>query len=325
MNALEGWRCIDAVTCKLREEGLKVQENNEAVVSFALSLDGSQAALMMPGGVAALWDVKRKHKIATLAKPGGPNFSNLTGSLCFSPDGRTLAVTAAGNSAVVLWETATARERTSFQGHRGPLTFVAYAPDGKTVLSGSWDTTVLAWDVFGLRDPARDVLKDEIETAWKDLADGEPFPATRTLVSAPRQTLPILNRHLKPVVAAGKDEIARMIKDLDSDNFDVRQKGFDALDRLGSLAEESLRKTLAQELSLEARRKVEQLLEKLREGPPPAATMRDVRALEILELIGTPEARTLLEKVATGAADAPLTVAARASLGRLPKRTGATR
>jgi hypothetical protein len=324
LNAAGALDVYDAVTCKLLTT-VEVQGNNEAIVSFALSPSGSHAALMTPGGAAALWDVDRKHLVATTRFGQQPNFSNLTGSLDFSPDGRTLAVTASGNSVVAIWETATGKERITFQGHRGPLTFTSYSPDGKTVLSGSWDTTVLAWDVFGLREPAREVPKEEIDAAWKDLGEDNAFPAIRKLAAAPRQTLPILRQHLKPIGAVNKDEIARLIKGLDSDTFDVRKKSFEELDRIGPQAEEGLRKALAQELGLEARRKVEQLLEKLREGVPPAAMMRDARALEILELIGTPEARATLEQVAGGAPDAPLTRAAKASLARLPKRTGTTR
>ena len=35
----------------------------------------------------------------------------------------------------------------TFTGHRGPVTALAFAPDGKTLASGSADTTVLLWDL----------------------------------------------------------------------------------------------------------------------------------------------------------------------------------
>jgi WD40 repeat protein len=296
---------------------------DEVSFSLATSPDGSQVAVVTPGGGAILYDLVKGRLLYRLHKGGGVRFTNLTGSIIFSPDGRTLAVTGAGNSAAVLWDVATGAERISFSGHRGPLTFVAYSPDGRSLASGSWDTTVLLWDIYGLRDAgARDLTVQELDEAWKDLSGPDAakgFQATRRLAATPRQVLPELARQLKPVVAVGRQEIARMIKDLDSDSFEVRQKAFDDLERLGELAEEDLRKMLAAELSVEVRRRVEQLLEGIREGPRPAGATREARALEVLEVIGTPEARAIMEKLAGGAPSAGLTRAAKRALARLPQ------
>src|SRR5262249_1006100 len=48
---------------------------------------------------------------------------------------------------VRLWDAGTARELRSLKGHTGPISSVAYAPDGKTLASGSADRTVRVWDV----------------------------------------------------------------------------------------------------------------------------------------------------------------------------------
>jgi WD40 repeat protein len=34
-------------------------------------------------------------------------------------------------------------------GHKGRVTSVAFSPDGQTLASGSWDQTVILWDVVG--------------------------------------------------------------------------------------------------------------------------------------------------------------------------------
>ncbi len=52
---------------------------------------------------------------------------------------------------------------------------------------------------------------------------------------------------------------------------------------------------------------------------PPAGWVRAVRAVNLLEHMGTPEARQILETIAAGEADALPTVAARAALERLKK------
>jgi hypothetical protein len=53
-------------------------------------------------------------------------------------------------------------------------------------------------------------------------------------------------------------------------------------------------------------------------SPPPPAEIRDWRLIEILEGIGTPAAREILQRLAQGHADAFLTREAKESLQRLP-------
>jgi len=35
----------------------------------------------------------------------------------------------------------------TFEGHTDWVTSVAFSPDGKYILSGSWDTTLKLWDI----------------------------------------------------------------------------------------------------------------------------------------------------------------------------------
>ena len=81
-----------------------------------------------------------------------------------------------------------------------------------------------------------------------------------------------------------------------------------------------MRDTLAGEPSAEVRRRVEELLRKL-DGPMPSSgQLRDLRSVEVLEHIGTPEAKQVLQTLAKGAPEARLTQEAKASLERLTKR-----
>jgi hypothetical protein len=64
--------------------------------------------------------------------------------------------------------------------------------------------------------------------------------------------------------------------------------------------------------SLEVHQRIERLLARIK-----PETWRDLRAVEVLERIGSPEAKQVLESLAKGAEGARLTREAKASLERL--------
>ena len=66
-------------------------------------------------------------------------------AIALSRDGRFLATSVSGD-VIQVWEVATWTQRKQFKGHRDQPTTLAFTPKGQ-LLSGSIDTTVLAWDV----------------------------------------------------------------------------------------------------------------------------------------------------------------------------------
>jgi COMPASS component SWD3 len=55
-----------------------------------------------------------------------------------------------GDRTIYLWDVATGKGPREVQGHQDVLTSLAFSPDGKTLASGSSDTTILIWDVAQL-------------------------------------------------------------------------------------------------------------------------------------------------------------------------------
>jgi hypothetical protein len=108
--------------------------------------------------------------------------------------------------------------------------------------------------------------------------------------------------------------LARLIADLDSDTFGTRDVAERELARLGHAAEPALRMALNGSPSAEHRRRVERLLEAL--GAPQEQDVAASRAVEVLEWMGTPEARRLLKEYGRGAPGAWLTEEAAAALRR---------
>jgi len=114
------------------------------------------------------------------------------------------------------------------------------------------------------------------------------------------------------------DTIAKLIAVLDADSFDEREKAAKDLAAIGKLVREPLKKALADKPSAEARRAIEDLLDKLKDkAGPPSELVRPLRAVKVLEDLGTPEAHKLLEALSRGQAEAPLTVAAKETLVRM--------
>jgi hypothetical protein len=93
--------------------------------------------------------------------------------------------------------------------------------------------------------------------------------------------------------------------------------------QLGTAIEPALRQAERSRPPLEVRRRLETILKATQEKRLAVEELRCLRAIRVLEQIGTPEARRLLEDISCGARGFVRTEASRAALRRLGKR-GAT-
>src|SRR5262249_39292288 len=126
----------------------------------------------------------------------------------------------------------------------------------------------------------------------------------------------LIRARLKPRPPADAKRIAQLIKELDDDAFAVRENASQELAEIGQPALEAL-KAAAKGPSLEVRRRAQDLLRKNpRRGHAPPR-LRALRAIEVLERIGTPAAGALLKKLLEGKCDPELAESIRASLARL--------
>jgi hypothetical protein len=132
----------------------------------------------------------------------------------------------------------------------------------------------------------------------------------------------LLRQRLRPAQPADPRRVAQLLADLDGNEFAVRQRAAEELEKLADLVEPALRKALAEKPSPEVRKQLERILEGLEREHLSAEQLRTFRALEAVELVGTPEAKELLAALAGGTPAARLTRWAKAALERLRRADG---
>lgn len=246
--------------------------------------------------------------------------------LAYSSDGKMLAVGAMRDSDVRLIEVHTMQERQRLRGHKDRISTIAISADNRTLVTGSEDTTALVWDLTGriAGGSKWDVplSAGELEGLWSDLAASDAaraWKATQRLAAAPAQSVPFVAKRVSPVPKVDEARVNRLIGDLGSDQFAVRDQAMTELEKLGEMATAACRKALEEKPALEVRRRLEALLAKEVESrrAPSGDRLRGLRAVELLEWVATPDARQTLVALAQGAPGAALTEDAKASLARL--------
>lgn len=242
-------------------------------------------------------------------------------TVAFSPDGRLLAA-GGWDNIVFIWDIIAGKQAARLEGHQGYVNSLAFSPDGRRLASGSQDTTALIWDVSGLvkkRPHRRALSRKELDELWSTLAGADAakaYQAILLLQSVPDQAVPLLAERLH-LPHDNDEQITRLLSLLDSNDFTQRERAAKELRQLGWAAEPALHKALEDKPSLEMRRRGKELLDDIRKLPLPLELLRMLRGLEVLEHVGTPEARKMIASLAAGTPQARLTREAKAALQRL--------
>ncbi|MBI3762396.1 MAG: hypothetical protein HY260_11120, partial [Chloroflexi bacterium] len=113
------------------------------------------------------------------------------------------------------------------------------------------------------------------------------------------------------------DELRRLIADLDSDQFKVREAATKRLIELDDLALAAIRAAVAAKPSLEMQRRLEKILTDYSGLVKTAEGRRQHRAVRVLGMLASTDAREVLALLAKGAQSARTTQEAQATLQRL--------
>lgn len=274
------------------------------------------------GGVAATNQGRGKRRVFI---PGGNQNAGIL-ALAFSPESRLLAASTM-DSTLHLWDLQANRETAPLTGFRGNVGAMVFPPDGKELVAMDSEGTRLTWRMNAIRRGNQSRLASlndaDFAELWTDLTEPDLFRAYRArrhLVADPKRALPLLAQNLKPIPPGNAARIQELMKELTSPNAGLRRK---AMMEMRTKHGEAALGALMQQYGAQVNQGVVSgnagivLLQKLNLQYNTPERARDLKAVHILEEIGTPEARAVLEKLSKGAAGASLTTESKAALDRL--------
>ncbi len=287
-------------------------------ISLALSPVGRLVGFAGADRVGRVFESMTGQSIASFESDEGRSMPRC---IRFHPTRRDLVALSGRNGTVDVWSMVTGKRVLTLSGHESEVSSLSFSADGSLLASGSGDSTILIW-----RLPPLPVLEamthDEprLEALWRDLGstDGRRgFLAIHELARDADGAVALIGARL-PVAAGDDDRITRLIEQLDADSFAAREDAAERLRGMGRLAMDALRNAIETSDSAEVRYRARALLEAM---ASPRITdermVRTVRAIEVLETIGTDAAVELLKRYAGGAPTALVTERASAALRRL--------
>lgn len=294
---------------------------DDPVLFLAFSPDGRRLVagckVKSNGGevqyVAVVYDASNGRETLRI-KPGANNTTDKH-VLAFSADSRILAHVD-DNVSIGIWELASGKPRATIP-IKAAIHAVAIRGDGRTVAISSAAGPVAILDATAGMSLAK--TPTDRDRLWDELA-GESAVAYRAAIrmqSEPAEAVEFLKRKLPPAAAPDLTSLTRWIDDLDAPAFAVRDRAMRELKLLGELAEPTLMRVLQETDSVEVKERIEILLADCPKLTPDA--IRILRAIELLEWIGTPEVKAVLKKIASGAEGAKQTREAVATLSRMGK------
>jgi WD40 repeat protein len=297
------------------KEYFRLEGHTASVCAIALAADGRTLASAGEDGSLLLWELATGRRIFVLE-----GHKEAVLSVVISPDGRTL-VSGGADGSIRLWETGVGKPFHRLDGNGGAVRALAVSRDGKSLASAHANSTVLVWDMASIRHPATwSSAVPSTAVCWDLLASADAdraWPVIRHYMS----DVTFLREHLKPIPVDEK-RIRQAVRELDHEEIAVREKAAQALLEMGEIASIAIARAMHGTDSAEVKTRCETIFEAIDRPFPVTGSelLRRWRAIQVLERIGSPEAREVLDMLAKESTSLRERREAQAAIDRLDKR-----
>lgn len=290
-----------------RELG-KWKTHTSFVRGVAFSHDGTRMASVGQGqNQIAIREVATGEIIRQMPTDWAPT------TVAFCDGGRTL-VTGHFHDRFKFWDLATGEMFYEWRPQDGPYTLELMAlPDSQSMVSSQTDSTAVVWDlkpIFAKLPalPRAALTNEQLKQFWSVLSENDARRADAamwTLVSAEGTSRFLQSTLVTKPVEVNEAVVEKLVVDLDSDEFIVREAAERELQIYGAAIAERLEKELADTESAEVRVRVVRLLKRI-SGTPGGLSpqqLQAARGIHALACLGTPAAMDALKAVADSKSD----------------------
>jgi hypothetical protein len=200
---------------------------------------------------------------------------------------------------------------------------LAFVPHGKMLVTVRPNDQIILWDISNVKpdtEPFTRLNDKQLADLWELLnhkVARKALEAGRQLERDPEGTVAFLAKRLEPLPKVSDEQLRQWLAEQKSDDEAVREKSEKELAKLWRGAAKELKKAHADAFNVGTKTRLEALLLWTQRPIHVAETLQRMRAIEVLEHIGTPAAIKVLERMAGGEPRYPETQDAIESLERL--------